>query len=69
MGNLLHFVDGLDEVEEGVGTLGLVSNLTSSAVSWIKDGVIFEVVKDVTVDAEFFGAIHIDLVQERYKVT
>lgn len=56
---LLHFVDSFDDIEESVGALGLVIEITSSLVGRLQYGVIFEFFKNVFVNIKFLGFVDV----------
>ena len=58
----LHFVDGFDEIEECLGAFGFVGDFTSSVISWIEDGIIFQIFEDAAIDIEFLSCIHAESV-------
>ena len=66
---VLHFVDGLDEVEKGFGAFGFVGDFFGGAICGFEDSVIFEVVKDVTVEIKFLSSVDIDPIEKRDKIT
>ena len=49
---LLHFIDGFDKVEEGLGTFGFIGDVEGSLVGWLEYGGIFELLEDITAEVK-----------------